>query len=309
MSDPVIQLEGLEKRFGRIRALAGLTLEIPQGPVGLLGPNGAGKTTLLKLLLGQLRPDGGRARITDLDPRKRGDRLSLRRIVGYMPESDCLIPCMNAVELVTTLGRMTGMSKRDAMTRAHEVLDYVGLEESRYRSLDEYSTGMKQRLKLAQALVHDPDLLLLDEPTNGLDPKGRRHMLELVHDLGHNQGKNILLCSHLLPDVEKTCEDVVVIHRGRVLDTGSIAAMSQTDEQWVRAEIQGASEPFSQRLGEAGLEFEADGTQRLRIKLDGRGGDQLFALAAASDVALVALEPVRSSLEEVFLNSLSEAEA
>jgi len=309
MPGPVIHLEKLDKRFGRIRALAELSTEIPPGPIGLLGPNGAGKTTLLKLLLGQLRPDGGRARIAGLDPSRRGDRLALRRVVGYMPESDCLIPHMNAVELVTTLGRVTGMSPRDAMTRAHEVLDYVGLEESRYRALDEYSTGMKQRLKLAQALVHDPDLLLLDEPTNGLDPKGRRHMLELVHDLGHDQGKNILLCSHLLPDVEKTCDEVVVIHRGRMLDSGSIASMSQADAHWVRARVQGEVEPFVQSLAAAGLPYERDGVRGLRVQLDERGGDSLFALAASSHVAVTSLEPVRSSLEEVFLAALSEAEA
>src|SRR5690349_23715508 len=132
-----------------------------------------------------------------------------------MPESDCLIPQTSAVELVSTLGRLSGLSAVDALTRAHEVLDYVGLDESRYRPADGYSTGMKQRLKLAQSLVHDPELLLLDEPTNGLDPKGRKEMLDLVHDLGHVQGKSILLCSHLLPDVERTCRDVVVLKRGK----------------------------------------------------------------------------------------------
>ena len=169
MSEPIIVLEGLEKRYGSIRALEGLTLELQPGPIGLLGPNGAGKSTLIKLLLGQLEPSGGRARIAGYDPTRRSERLALRRFIGYMPESDCLIPRMNGVEIVTTLGRLTGLTARDSITRAHEVLDYVGLDEERYRGLDEYSTGMKQRLKLAQALVHDPELLLLDEPTNGLD--------------------------------------------------------------------------------------------------------------------------------------------
>ena len=309
MSAAVITLEGLEKRFGRVRALTGLTLEIPPGAVGLLGPNGAGKTTLLKLLLGLLRPDGGRARIAQLDPRRRAHRLALRRKVGYMPEGDCLIPRMNAVELVTMLGRITGLARRDAMTRAHEVLDYVGLEEARYRGLDEYSTGMKQRLKLAQALVHDPDLLLLDEPTNGLDPKGRRHMLELVHDLGHAQGKNILLCSHLLPDVERTCEEVVVLHRGSVLATGSIAEMTRRDERWVRTEVTGGGEAFAQGLAESDFVFEAEAELRFRVRLDGRDGDELFALAARGGGALTSMIPVRSSLEDVFLGALEEAEA
>src|SRR5262249_29170102 len=155
-------------------------LSLAPGPIGLLGPNGAGKTTLLKLLLGLLEPDSGSARIAGHDPRTASGRIALRRDVGYMPEGDCLIPGLSSVELVATLGRLAGLSAVDALTRAHEVLDYVGLDESRYRPADGYSTGMKQRLKLAQALVHDPALLLLDEPTNGLDPRGRKHMLDLV---------------------------------------------------------------------------------------------------------------------------------
>ena len=309
MPDAVIALENLKKRFGRVRALDGVNLAVPAGPVGLLGPNGAGKSTLLKLLLGQLRPTRGNARIAGLNPRRRGQRLALRRVVGYMPEGDCLIPRMNAVDLVMTLGRLTGLSRRDAMTRAHEVLDYVGLEEARYRALDEYSTGMKQRLKLAQALVHDPDLLLLDEPTNGLDPQGRRHMLELIHDLGHQQGKNLLLCSHLLPDVEKTCERVVVIHKGRVLDSGVIDELTLREEQWVRVEVMGAAEAFAGELGRTGVEFERDGALRFRVRMAEESGDELFGVALRAETVLTELVPERSSLQEVFLGALSEAEA
>ncbi len=308
MSEPIISLEELSKRYGSIRALEDLTLAIPGGPVGLLGPNGAGKSTLLKLLLGLLRPDGGRARIAGFDPTQRAGRLALRRKVGYMPESDCLIPRMNGVELVTTLGRITGLARRDAMTRAHEVLDYVGLEEARYRGLDEYSTGMKQRLKLAQALVHDPELLLLDEPTNGLDPQGRSHMLELIHDLGHAQGKNVLLCSHLLPDVERTCGAVVVIHRGKILTSGTIEAMTRLEGKWLRAEVAGDPRGFAAGLGETGYAFEAEGARHFRVQVPGESGDELFSLAARTGAALASLAPVRSSLEDVFLRALAEAE-
>ncbi len=309
MTEPIIVLEALEKRYGRVKALVGLDVAIEPGAVGLLGPNGAGKTTLLKLLLGLLRPDGGRARIGGYDPRRRAERLELRRVVGYMPEGDCLIPGMNAVELVTTLGRLTGLSRRDAMTRAHEVLDYVGLEEARYRGLDEYSTGMKQRLKLAQALVHDPAILLLDEPTNGLDPKGRRHMLELVHDLGHAQQKNVLLCSHLLPDVERTCERVVVLHKGAVLAAGTIEELTRREERWVRAEVEAGEAAFADRLSRAGLRFETDGPRCFRVKTGDEELDGLFALATESGTALTSLVPERSTLEQVFLGALEEAEA
>src|SRR5262245_58271683 len=267
MSEAIIVLEGLEKRYGSIRALEGLTLALPPGPTGLLGPNGAGKSTLIKLLLGQLEPSGGKALIAGFDPMQPAERLALRRRVGYMPESDCLIPRMNGVEIVRALGQLTGMSARDSITRAHEVLDYVGLEEARYRGLDEYSTGMKQRLKLAQALVHDPELLLLDEPTNGLDPKGRKHMLELVHDLGHAQGKSLLVCSHLLPDVERTCERIVVIHKGRIRSAGSIDELTRSEESWVEVEAEGDVAAFRARLAADGFELEQVGPSRLRVRM------------------------------------------
>jgi len=308
MTEPIILLDGLEKRYGSLRALDGLTLAIKPGPIGLLGPNGAGKSTLLKLLLGQIRPSAGRARIAGFDPTDRAERLTLRRRVGYMPESDCLIPRMNGVELVSALGRITGLSRRDALTRAHEVLDYVGLEEARYRGLDEYSTGMKQRLKLAQALVHDPELLLLDEPTNGLDPKGRRHMLELVHDLGHAQGKSLLLCSHLLPDVERTCETVIVIHRGRIHSSGTIEELTRTAGSWVELEVEGAVPAFQESLRTAGFELAVESAHRLRVRLPDGDGDRLFALAAQSGAVLAELTPERSTLEEVFVEALAQAE-
>jgi ABC-2 type transport system ATP-binding protein len=309
MSAAIIVLDGLEKRYGAIRALEGLTLELPPGPIGLLGPNGAGKSTLIKLLLGQLEPSGGKASIAGFDPTRRHERLALRRRVGYMPESDCLIPRMNGVEIVTALGRLTGLNARDAITRAHEVLDYVGLEEARYRGLDEYSTGMKQRLKLAQALVHDPELLLLDEPTNGLDPKGRKHMLELIHDLGHEQGKSLLLCSHLLPDVERTCDRVVVIDKGQIRSSGSIEELTRNEGSWVRTEVDGAVEAFRAELSAAGIEFEVESACAQRVRLREEDGDGLFELAARAGATLIELVSERSTLEEVFVEALANGRA
>jgi ABC-2 type transport system ATP-binding protein len=306
MSEAIIVLEGLEKRYGALPALVGLDLALPPGPTGLLGPNGAGKSTLLKLLLGQLEPSAGRACIAGFDPTRRDQRLALRRKVGYMPESDCLIPRMNGVELVTALGRLTGLAPNDAITRAHEVLDYVGLEEARYRELDEYSTGMKQRLKLAQALVHDPELLLLDEPTNGLDPKGRRHMLELVHDLGHAQGKSVLLCSHLLPDVERTCDRVVMIDKGHLRSSGSIDELTRGEESWFHTEVEGSAEAFRAALAAAGLECEPEGLLAQRVRLRVEEVDALFEHAARAGVALSEVTSERSTLEDVFVEALAE---
>jgi len=309
LSSPVIQLTELVKSFGSTRALAGLTLAVPPGAVGLLGPNGAGKTTLIKLLLGLLQPNQGTARVAGFDPRSPRERMALRRVVGYMPEGDCLLPRMSAVDLVSTLARITGLSWEDAMTRAHETLDYVGLEEARYRELTEYSTGMKQRLKLAQALAHDPPILLLDEPTNGLDPKGRRHMLELIHDLGHVLGKNVLLCSHLLPDVEKTCEHVIVIDRGRVVENDSIAALTGRDGHGLRVNVSSPADAFASALTDSGRAFERDADGRFLIEGAGADADDLFAVAAAAGTSIESVEPVRSSLDEVFLRVLRGSEA
>lgn len=307
----LIELDALSKSYGSVRALRDLTVSVPRGAIGLLGPNGAGKTTLLKLLLGLLAPSKGRARISGWDPSQSTARVELRRGIGYMPESDCLIPQMNAVELVGTLGRLSGLEGRDAMTRAHEVLDFVGLEEERYRKSDEFSTGMKQRLKLAQALVHDPDILLLDEPTNGLDPKGRREMLELVRTLGQDLGKSLLLCSHLLPDVERTCEHVLVLSRGTIQLQGRIQDLTAHDGQTVLLRVRGERTALASALQSEGREVAEVERDGLRVQVRGQDSqfDEFFALAAANDCAITTVEPARSSLEDVFMNALQAAEA
>src|SRR5436309_6333691 len=222
---PVVTLESVTVAYGKNRALRDVTSSFASGAVGLLGPNGAGKSTMIKALLGFLVPERGRMRVLGLDVAE--SPLDIRARVGYMPETDAHIPGMNAVSFVAYCGELAGLPRVDAIQRAHEVLFYVGLGEARYRNLETYSTGMKQRIKLAQALVHDPDLLFLDEPTNGMDPKGRDEMLELVHDLGHNKDVNLILSSHLLPDVEYACDHVVVIDNGTVAAAGPIAALKQ----------------------------------------------------------------------------------
>jgi ABC-2 type transport system ATP-binding protein len=214
---------------------------------------------------------------------------------------------MTAVEVVATLGRITGLSREDAMTRAHEALDYVGLEEQRYRDLDEYSTGMKQRLKLAQALAHDPPILLLDEPTNGLDPKGRRHMLELIRDLGNARGKHVLVCSHLLPDVERTCDHVVVIDRGRAVLDGPIGELTGAQSRSVRLRVDDPRGAFAAALAGAGRPFEREDDGALRVALDDgvADADELFELAARSGTPLQSVEPVRSTLDQVFMRVMT----
>src|SRR5687768_17526573 len=223
--DAVVQLDGVTVIYGKNQVLKNVTAKFARGAVGLLGPNGAGKSTMLKALLGFVKPDTGKMTVLDLDVAQAP--LAIRARIGYMPESGSHIPGMNAVSFVAYCGQLAGLPAVDAMQRAHEVLYYVGLGEARYRNVETYSTGMKQRIKLAQALVRDPDLLFLDEPTNGMDPKGRDEMLQLVRDLAHNKGVNLILSSHLLPDVEYTCDHVVVMDKGRVATSGPIAALKQ----------------------------------------------------------------------------------
>jgi ABC-2 type transport system ATP-binding protein len=220
MSESVVTLDRVNVTYGKQRALRDVSAVFPKGAVGLLGPNGAGKSTMLKSLLGFVKPDSGTLNVLGLNVADKP--LEVRARLGYMPESEAHIPGMNAVSFVAYCGQLSGLPKADAMQRAHEVLYYVGLGEARYRNVETYSTGMKQRIKLAQALVHDPDLLFLDEPTNGMDPKGRDEMLELIRDLAHNKGVNLILSSHLLPDVEYTCDHVVVMDKGTVATFGTM---------------------------------------------------------------------------------------
>src|SRR6476619_6245413 len=220
---PVVALDNVTVQYGRNAALRAVTTTFTSGAIGLLGPNGAGKSTMIKALLGFVIPTSGQMRVLGLDVAR--SPLEIRARVGYMPESDAHIPGMNAVAFVAYCGELAGLPRVDATQRAHLVLFYVGLAEARYRNVETYSTGMKQRIKLALALVHAPDLLFLDEPTNGMDPKGRDEMLELIRDLAHNKGVNLILSSHLLPDVEYTCDRVVVMDKGRIAAQGPIAEL------------------------------------------------------------------------------------
>jgi len=216
----LIELTDVDVSYGRLKALDGITCEIGGGAVGLLGPNGAGKSTLLRTLLGFIRAQRGRVMMFGLD--MPAGALDVRHQLGYMPEKDIVSPRVSAVSFLTYCGRLFGMTRVDAMERAHEVLNYVGMGDERYRKMETYSAGVCQRVKFAQALIHDPELLLLDEPTSGLDPDGRIEMLELIRELARKRKVATVLSTHLLPDVEHVCDRVIVINRGRVVRDGSI---------------------------------------------------------------------------------------
>src|SRR5215472_6141818 len=214
----LVEVDGVTKTYGKIEALSGLSVALPEGPIGLLGPNGAGKTTMIRTLLGLIAMDSGKGRVMGMDIH--AERLAIRQAAGFVPEDDGLFPGMIGVASVAYAGELVGMGPKDALQRAHEVLDYVGLGEARYRRVESYSSGMKQRLKIASAIVHDPRLLILDEPTNGMDPAGRDDVLELTRDLARNKGMSLLFSSHLLPDVEAVCDYVMVLGSGRLLANG-----------------------------------------------------------------------------------------
>ena len=311
MTDPgaVVTLDDVTVMYGGAAALSGVTTMCPGGAVGLLGPNGAGKSTLLKAVLGLVAPTAGRMHVLGLDVAH--EPLAIRARVGYMPESDAHIPGMNAVSFVAYCGMLAGLPRVDAMQRAHEVLFYVGLGEARYRNVETYSTGMKQRIKLAQALVHDPDLVFLDEPTNGMDPKGRDEVLDLVADLARNKGVNVIVSSHLLPDVERTCDHVIVLDQGRVVAQGPIAALRPPSgslfELRVKPAPSSTGDAFVERLRASGLECHATDGDLLRVFVPGdAGARQIFALAAAEGAEVRHLRQSVATLEDIFATALGE---
>src|SRR5215203_1928800 len=259
----VVRLANVSVRYGRNFALRDVAATFERGAVGLLGPNGAGKSTMIKSLLGFVKPDQGQMTVLDLDVAT--SPLEIRSRIGYMPENDAHIPGMNAVSFVAYCAQLSGLGAVDAMQRAHEVLYYVGLGEARYRNVETYSTGMKQRIKLAQAIVHDPDLLFLDEPTNGMDPKGRDEMLELIRDLAHNKNVNLILSSHLLPDVEYTCDHVVVVDKGTVATAGPIEALKGTRGRVYELRVKGDQARFITVLRGEGLDCHDTDEDVIRV--------------------------------------------
>jgi ABC-2 type transport system ATP-binding protein len=302
----LIELENVSRWYGDHQALRDVTLRLKPGRIGLLGPNGAGKSTLLKILLGLLPPSSGSGRILGLDVH--GNGTELRRAIGYMPEADALIPSLPGAEYVALAGELYGMPRREAQRRAHEVLTYLELEDARYRRLEEYSTGMKQRLKLAQALVHDPSVLLLDEPTSGLDPAGREAMLRLLLVLGKEHGKSFVLSTHLLGDVERVCETVVILDGGRVLRNGDVDELRAPRQDRFRLQVQGNAQAFIDELRLEGAEVLHDnGRGELRVAVPpGWITRAFFALADNHQVLLRGLERDDEDLEELFHRVIGE---
>jgi ABC-2 type transport system ATP-binding protein len=294
----LIATQSLTKTYGgRVTALSDLTVAVEPGIVGLVGANGAGKSTFIKILLGLLEPTSGQARVLGLDPTT--DAMAVRGRVGYMPEHDCLPPDLSAAEFVTHMGRMSGLPRTAARERASEALRHVGLYEERYRQVGGYSTGMKQRVKLAQSLVHDPDLLLLDEPTNGLDPAGRDAMLALIQRIGTEFGISVLVCSHLLGEVERICDSLVAIDGGKLLRSDNIAAMTSATDV-LSIEVSEGTDDLATRLEALDLPVRREGRLLLVPLADDGTYDQILTAVAELDLPLHRLDQRRHRVAELF---------
>jgi ABC-2 type transport system ATP-binding protein len=303
---PLIELDQLTKRYGNIVALDAVKARIDGRIIGLLGPNGAGKSTLLKALLG-LIPYEGRARVRGLEASFQG--AEIRDRVGYMPEQEAFLAGMSAVELCTYAGELSGLPRTEAMQRAHAALYYAGLEEKRYQPIDGYSTGMKQRVKLAQALVHDPEILFLDEPTNGLDPRSRDEMLHLIMELPERRGCAIVLSTHLLPDVERVCDHAVIMHQGRIRFVGSIDELrgARGRDTELTVEVKAEAARLAEVLTEAGATCKVTSPVALAVDLPADATSELvFRRAREAGLQVRGIEVRRESVENAFLRVLGE---
>jgi len=299
---PVIELEGLGVRFGKRDILKGLTCSLYGRTIGLLGPNGAGKSTLINTLLGFYKPSGGTARIFGHDIHAQIKQI--RSIVGYMPENDAFIANMTAVAFIRFMAELSGLPSEAALERAHEALFYVGLGESRYRKVGTYSLGMRQLAKLAQAIVHGPKLIILDEPTNGLDPPARQRMIRMIKEMREVHDLHIVLCSHLLRDVEEICEEVLILKEGRIVHYSNLEEERRANRRFVEMEPVGDSAGLAKALEEMGCECAFSSNRLKAVLSDGFEIRDIYRLAAEREVQLRRLNYRRDTLEDIFLKAM-----
>jgi len=300
----MIQLNGVTKFYGGVKALDDLSATLGEGVIGLLGPNGAGKSTLIKVLLGLVRLTRGEARVRGLDARR--DSRKIRQRVGYMPEDDCSIAGLSGVQAVAFAGELAGLPPRTSLRRAHEVLDYVGVAEERYREVQTYSTGMKQKAKFAQAIIHAPNLVFLDEPTGGLDPQGRERMLALIRNLFGKRRVSVVVSTHILQDVEACCDSVLIMSRGRALVNDTLAALRKSVDASLVIRFTGDGGAFAKALAGRGCEAKSLGADEIRAS--GEGADlpeRIFQGARDCGVVVRQMAAGKTSLEEIFLRAVA----
>ena len=310
---PAIEIDGLHVKLGGrdVLRLQGVTCRLGASgggkAIGLLGPNGAGKSTLIRTLLGFHKPTAGRVAILGLDCRTAARAVKAR--VGYMPETDAFVAEQTAVRFIRIMGELSGLPRRVALERAHDTLFHVGLGEARYRPLGTYSVGMKQMAKLAQSIVHSPEFVILDEPTNGLDPAARSRMLDLIKELKNEHGMSVLLCSHLLRDVEEVCDEVIILKDGTIVHHANLEEERRSDRRFVELEVSGHDGGLAAALGEHGVEASTEGGGRWRIVLPpGMGVDVIWQLVTRADLLVHRMTHRRDSLEQIFLKAVGHVE-
>ncbi|HEX6805551.1 MAG TPA: ABC transporter ATP-binding protein [Terriglobales bacterium] len=299
---PVIELQGVSVRFGQRDILQNLACTLSGKSIGLLGPNGAGKTTLINTLLGFYKPASGTARIFGHDIHS--DLKTIRSLVGYMPENDAFISKMSAVSFIRMLAELSGLPSEAALERAHEALFFVGLSEARYRKLGTYSLGMKQMAKLAQAIVHGPRLVILDEPTNGLDPVARQRMVRLIREIRSDPEMHVVVCSHLLRDVEDCCEEVLILKQGRIVHYSNLEEERRANKRFLELEIYGANGDFTEAVERLGCECAVTANRLKMVLADGIEIRDIYRLAAERNVRIRRLNFRRDTLEDIFLRAM-----
>jgi ABC-2 type transport system ATP-binding protein len=304
---PLIELDNIVKHYESMQALSGVSLKIHQGITGLLGPNGAGKSTLIKVILGLVRVTSGSGQVLGFKLGRDGRKI--RDKIGYMPEDDCYIAGMSGIEVVRFAACLTGMPYTEGLRRSHEILDFCGMGQERYRDIETFSTGMRQKVKFAQAIVHDPPLLIFDEPTSGLDPEEREAMLSRVRVLARDFGKTVILSTHILPDVQSVCDNVVVMAGGRLRLAERLEVLNRPSSPTVQIEVNHSAEKFSGILNEHQLQATFLGRNVFSLLAeDNIVPDSVWQLAREHRITIVTLRPALNSLEDIFVNCVKESQ-
>ncbi len=299
----IIELAHVSKRYGTRAALHDVELNIPPGITGLLGPNGSGKSTLIKAILGLVKIDSGTGRV--LDFKWPEQTRALRDKIGYLPEDDCYIQGLQGIESIQMMARLSGLPKLEALRRSHEVADFCDIGQERYRNVETYSTGMRQKLKFAQALVHDPPLVILDEPTTGLDPAQRDEFLDRIAVLAMEKGKHVILSTHILHDVRRICDHIIILAEGRVCVSDSLANLQRPIEAGIQVGVISDAERFAVGLTERGIRAEVTSAQYVKISgLDGQPLDPLWKASVELGVVIQRIDEARNSLEQTFLDAV-----
>ena len=303
----ILDLDAVSKYYGRFQALDCVTVAVQPGAIGLLGPNGAGKSTLIKALLGLVRLTSGRATVLGFDARQESRKI--REVVGYVPEDDCATAGLKGVQAVALAGELAGLPARTALRRAHEILDYVMLAEQRYREVQTYSTGMRQKIKLAQALIHSPQLVFLDEPTSGLDPAGRDKMLALIRNLAQKKGVSVVVSTHILSDIEACCDAVMILGRGKLLVYDTIRNLQHSVDPSCEVTVDGDPAALCQALTAVGARCTVSAPGGLSVAGTTDLGQKVLEAARHSGVVVRGIVPSRTSLEDIFLTAVQEQAA